>query len=45
MEEIARGVISSGIELMMYHSESAPGQVGSFNLMLWWDHMCANFAI
>lgn len=45
MEEIARGIISSGIELMMYHSEAAPGQVCSFNLMLWWDHMCANFEI
>ncbi|KAG2355581.1 hypothetical protein BDR07DRAFT_1381418 [Suillus spraguei] len=26
IEEIARGIIDSGIELMMYHSEAAPGQ-------------------
>ncbi|KAG1778198.1 hypothetical protein EV702DRAFT_1196616 [Suillus placidus] len=26
IEEIARGLIDSGIELMMYHSEAAPGQ-------------------
>ncbi|KAG1733151.1 hypothetical protein EDB19DRAFT_1639816 [Suillus lakei] len=26
IEEIARGLINSGIELMMYHSEAAPGQ-------------------
>ncbi|KAG2355585.1 hypothetical protein BDR07DRAFT_1425677 [Suillus spraguei] len=26
IEEIARGIIDSGIELMMYHSETAPGQ-------------------
>ncbi|KAG2129655.1 uncharacterized protein EDB93DRAFT_1182164 [Suillus bovinus] len=26
IEEIARGLIESGIELMMYHSEAAPGQ-------------------
>jgi hypothetical protein len=28
MEDIAQGLIKSGIELMMYHSEGAPGQVG-----------------
>jgi glutamine synthetase len=32
MEDIAQGLIKSGIELMMYHSEGAPGQVGGFNL-------------
>ena len=34
MEEIARALIDSGIELMLYHSEGAPGQVGGFNLLL-----------
>jgi hypothetical protein len=34
MEEIARGIIDSGIELMMYHSEAAPGQVGVPDLLL-----------
>jgi glutamine synthetase len=32
MEDIAQGLVKSGIELMMYHSEAAPGQVRSFNL-------------
>ncbi|OJA19831.1 hypothetical protein AZE42_11259, partial [Rhizopogon vesiculosus] len=26
MEEIAQGLVNSGVELMMYHSEGAPGQ-------------------
>ncbi|KAG1744333.1 hypothetical protein EDD22DRAFT_1005720 [Suillus occidentalis] len=26
IEEIARGIVDSGLELMMYHSEAAPGQ-------------------
>ncbi|OAX31480.1 glutamine synthetase/guanido kinase, partial [Rhizopogon vinicolor AM-OR11-026] len=26
MEEIAQGLVDSGVELMMYHSEAAPGQ-------------------
>jgi hypothetical protein len=32
MEDIAQGLVKSGIELMMYHSEAAPGQVRSFHL-------------
>jgi hypothetical protein len=32
MEDIAQGLVKSGIELMMYHSEATPGQVRSFNL-------------
>jgi glutamine synthetase len=32
MEEIAQGLVNSGVELMMYHSEVAPGQVGALNL-------------
>jgi len=39
MEEIACALIDSGIELMLYHSESAPGQVGGFNLLLLWGHI------
>ena len=34
MEEIAHALIDSGIELMLYHSEGAPGQVGGFNFLL-----------
>ena len=32
MEEIAQGLVDSGVELMMYHSEAAPGQVDGLNL-------------
>jgi len=46
MEEIARALIDSGIELMLYHSEGAPGQVGGFSLLLCGATSClANFAI
>jgi hypothetical protein len=32
MEDVAQGLVKSGIELMAYHSEAAPGQVRGFNL-------------
>jgi glutamine synthetase len=35
MEDIAQGLVKSGIELMVYHSEAAPVQVRDFNLTRW----------